>query len=435
MKFLFISETFPDADHPTTGTYNLALCRELARDHEVRVISPRSWVDVLRGKRYRMPAELRHSGIEVRYPTRWYTPNFAQKHYGGQMWWSIGGALRDLTHDWKPDAVLSYWAHPDGECGLRASQKFGAPCAVIVGGTDVLILPNMPGRGPCVRRVLTDSDAVITVSDGLKTACDALGAASGRVVTIRQGIDPDVFHVGDQAEARRRLGLIEARASTEAGLTNSSDPLLRSGTLTPSPSPGGRGEQEALLVWVGRMVGLKRVDLLIQATRMLKEQGRRVRVCLLGSGPCRDQWQQLAQSEGVADQIQFMGPVSHDQLADWYRAADLTVLCSESEGLPNVLRESVACGTPFVSTDVGSIKEIADPDYSELVPKHDAAALARGIETVLSGPHRAAAQNYQPRTWSETARDTVSLFEELIASRKSQGLQPLGVAPSLTSHP
>lgn len=403
MKFLFISETFPDADHPTTGTYNLALCRELAREHEVRVISPRSWVDVLRGKRYRVPAELEHSGIEVRYPTRWYTPNFAQKHYGGQMWWSIGGALRELTHDWKPDAVLSYWAHPDGECGLRASRKFNAPCAVIVGGTDVLILPNMPGRGPCVRRVLTDSDAVITVSDGLKDACDALGAASGRVLTIRQGIDPDVFHVGDQAEARRRLGLIEARderretrASTETGQ-----------------------EPESLVVWVGRMVGLKRVDLLIQATRMLKEQGRRVRVCLLGSGPCRDQWQQLAQAEGVADQIQFMGPVSHDQLADWYRAADLTVLCSESEGLPNVLRESVACGTPFVSTDVGSIKEIADPDYSELVPKHDADALARGIETVLSGPHRAAAQNYLPRTWSETARDTVSLFEELIANRRS----------------
>ena len=403
MKFLFISETFPDADHPTTGTYNLALCRELARDHEVRVISPRSWVDVLRGKRFRVPAGLERSGIEVRYPTRWYTPNFAQKHYGGQMWWSIGGALRELTHDWTPDAVLSYWAHPDGECGLRASRKFNAPCAVIVGGTDVLILPNMPGRGPCVRRVLTDSDAVITVSDGLKTACDALGAASGRVLTIRQGIDPDVFHVGDQAEARRRLGISGTPAST----------------LTPSPSPEGRGGPEALLVWVGRMVGLKRVDLLIQATRMLKEQGRRVRVCLLGSGPCRDQWQQLAQSECVADQIQFVGPVSHDQLADWYRAADLTVLCSESEGLPNVLRESVACGTPFVSTDVGSIREIADPDYSELVPKHDAAALARGIETVLSGPHRAAAQSYQPRTWSETARDTVSLFEELIAHRRS----------------
>ncbi len=135
---------------------------------------------------------------------------------------------------------------------------------MIVGGTDVLILPNMPGRGPCVRRVLTDSDAVITVSDGLKTACDALGAASGRVVTIRQGIDPEVFHVGDQVEARRRLGLIEARGERREASASTEKP-------------------EALIVWVGRMVGLKRVDLLIQATRMLKEQGRRVRVCLLGS--------------------------------------------------------------------------------------------------------------------------------------------------------
>lgn len=416
MKFLFISETFPDADHPTTGTYNLALCRELARDHEVRVISPRSWIDKVRGKRFKVPEGVQTAGIKVRYPTRWYTPNFAQGYYGGQMWWSIGSAVRELTCDWTPDAVLTYWAHPDGECGLRASLKFGAPCAVIVGGTDVLILPKNPKRRPCVRRVLSESDAVITVSDGLKETCYSLGAAEGRVLTIRQGIDPQVFHIGDQTEARRRLGLIETKDERRVARTSTEKP-------------------EALIVWVGRMVGLKRVDLLIQATRMLKEQGRRVRVCLLGSGPCRDQWQQLAQTEGVADQIQFVGPVSHDQLADWYRAADLTVLCSESEGLPNVLRESVACGTPFVSTDVGSIREIAEPDYSELVPKHDAVALARGIKTVLSGPHRTAAQKYQPRTWSETARDTVSLFEELIAHRNSQGLQPLGLAPSLTSHP
>lgn len=409
MKFLFISETFPDADHPTTGTYNLALCRELAHDHEVRVISPRSWIDVIRGKRFRIPEGVQRMGIHVRYPTRWYTPSLAQGFYGGQMWWSISRAVRELTRDWTPDAVLTYWAHPDGECGLRASRKFGAPCAVIVGGTDVLILPKNPSRRPCVRKVLSESDAVITVSDGLKSACDSLGAAADRVRTIRQGIDPKVFHTGDQAEARRRLGITITPAST-----------LNPGPSPPCSSDAGRGERESLIVWVGRMVELKRVDLLIQATRMLKEQGCRVRVCLLGSGPCRDQWQQLALAEGVADQIQFMGPVSHDQLADWYRAADMTVLCSESEGLPNVLRESVACGTPFVSTDVGSIREIADPDYSELVPKHDAAALAQGIEMVLSGPHRAAAQNYQPRTWRETARDTVSLFEELIARKTAE---------------
>ncbi len=402
MKILFLSETFPDASHPATGTYNLALCRELAHEHEVRVISPRSWLDVVRGRKFEAGEAVRASGLKVLYPTRWYTPGFAQAKYGGQMWWSIGSALRTLTHDWTPDAVLSYWAHPDGECGLRAGRMFNAPSAVIVGGSDVLLLPKDPVRGECVRRVLSDSDTVITVSDGLRQACLELGVPSARVRTIRQGIDPQVFHAGDQAEARARLGL-----SVPVG--------------------------ETLAVWVGRMVGLKRVDVLILACRMLKERGQRVRVCLLGDGPCRAAWEQLAASAGITDQIQFVGPVGHDRLADWYRAADLTVLCSESEGLPNVLRESVACGTPFVSTDIGSIREIAEPQFAELVPVADVEALARGIETVISGHHSQSAKQFVARSWSETARDIISLFEELIAAKKAQWLQPLGFETSSLS--
>ncbi len=403
MNILFVSETFPDAAHPACGTYNLALCSELARQHSVKVISPRSWVDVVRGRRFQADQTVRDSGLEVLYPTRWYTPGFAQSRYGGQMWWSIRSALRTLTRNWKPDAVLSYWAHPDGECGLRAGQLFDAPSAVIVGGSDVLLLPKDRVRGECVRRVLRDSDTVITVSDGLRDACLQLGIPDERVRTIRQGIDPRTFHAGDQAKARSRVGLTLAT-------------------------------DEKMAVWVGRMVGLKRVDLLIQACRILKDSGQRVRFCLLGDGPCRSEWEQLAISEGVADQIQFVGPVGHDRLADWYRAADLTVLCSESEGLPNVLRESVACGTPFVSTDVGSIREIAEPQFADLVPVNDAAALARGIQMVILGTHANAAKRFVARPWSEAARDTLALFEELISRQTAQGLQPLGFTQSSLSH-
>ena len=403
MNILFISETFPDAAHPATGTYNLALCHELARQHSVKIISPRSWIDVVRGRRFQADQSVRDSGLEVLYPTRWYTPGFAQSRYGGQMWWSIRSALRTLTRDWKPDAVLSYWAHPDGECGLRAGQLIGAPSAVIVGGSDVLLLPKDRVRGECVRRVLRESDTVITVSDGLRNACLQLGIPGERVRTIRQGIDPRTFHSGDQAEARSRVGLTLATG-------------------------------EKMAVWVGRMVGLKRVDVLIRTCRILKDGGQRVRFCLLGEGPCRSEWEQLAISEGVADQIQFVGPVGHDRLADWYRAADLTVLCSESEGLPNVLRESVACGTPFVSTDVGSIREIAEPQFSELVPVNEAPALASGIQSVIHGSHAAAAKGFQPRSWVETAHDTQALFEVLIDRKKARGLQPLGITQSPHSH-
>lgn len=403
MNILFISETFPDAAHPATGTYNLALCRELARTHSVKVISPRSWIDRLRGRHSPTVDSAQSLGIEVLYPTRWYTPGFAQAHYGGQMWWSIQSAIQTLCRDWRPDAVLSYWAHPDGECGLRAGQMFQAPSAVIVGGSDVLLLPRDRVRGACVRRILRDSDTVITVSDGLHDVCIELGVSDVRVRTIRQGIDPQTFHPGSQAEARSRVGL----------------------SLAPD---------ESMAVWVGRLVSLKRVDVLIRACRLLRDQGQRVRFCLLGEGPCRTEWEQLAAREGVSDLIQFVGPVGHDRLADWYRAADLTVLCSESEGLPNVLRESVACGTPFVSTAVGSIREIAEPQFSVLVPVNDIPQLADGIQSVIQGTHREAAQRFTPRTWTQTAHDTQTLFEELIARQAAEGLQPLGFAPTSHSH-
>lgn len=403
MNILFLSETFPDASHPTMGTYNLALCKALAQKHSVKVISPRSWIDVARGGRASTVQAMDALGIEVLYPTRWYTPFFAHAHYGGQMWWSMQSAIRTLCRDWKPDAILSYWAHPDGECGLRASQHFNVPCAVIVGGSDVLLLPNNPVRNKCIRRVLSESDAIITVSDGLRDACTQLGAHDDQVHTIRQGIDPEVFHSGSQREARTRLGLD-----------------LNSG--------------EKLAVWVGRLVDVKQVDILIRASRILWDQGQPVRFCLLGDGPCRSKWEQLATAEGVADLVQFMGPVGHDRLADWYRAADLTVLCSKSEGLPNVLRESVACGTPFVSTDVGSIAEIAEPQFAELVPVNDARALAYGIRTVLNGPYATAARQFVPRTWAETAHDTAALFEELIARRSGQQLQTCPGEPSSPSH-
>ena len=403
MNILFLSETFPDAAHPTMGTYNLALCGALARQHSVKVISPRSWIDVVRGRRAPAGPAIEAQGLDVLYPTRWYTPFFAHAHYGGQMWWSMQSAVKTLCRHWKPDAILSYWAHPDGECGLRASQYFGVPCAVIVGGSDVLLLPRNPVRNACIRRVLSESDAIITVSDGLREACTQLGAPHERVHTIRQGINPEVFHPGNQSEARSRLGL-----------------HLNSG--------------EKLAVWVGRLVDVKQVDVLIRACRILWDQGQPVRFCLLGDGPCRSQWEQLAETEGVADLVQFMGPVGHDRLADWYRAADLTVLCSKSEGLPNVLREAVACGTPFVSTDVGSIREIAEPQYAVLVAVNNPMAFAHGICTVLSGTHAAAAKQFVPRTWAETARDTVALFDELIASRSSQRKQPLSLEPSSPSH-
>jgi glycosyltransferase involved in cell wall biosynthesis len=127
--------------------------------------------------------------------------------------------------------------------------------------------------------------------------------------------------------------------------------------------------------------------------------------------------QEDVRRRGLNDHVTFVGSQPPAQLSDWYRASNLFVLSSWSEGLPNVLREAVSCGRPFVSTDVGSVREIADspggPLFAELVPIGDALAMAVAIERVLHPDYLAAVQSVPHRSWRDTAHDLIELLRRL----------------------
>ena len=399
MHLLFLSATFADADHPAQGSYNVALCRALAREHAVTSVSPRAWTSTmnhqLRGKRYSPSPACRSAGIDCRFPTFWYLPGFRHAHHGKAMWRSVKRMVQGIHATHAIDGVLSYWAHPDGEAGLCAARYADVPHAIIVGGSDVLLLPRQQSRRDAVQRVLHESEAVITVSEGLREAVIAQGTAPSRVHTIYQGVDADLYCPGDRTAARQRLGL-----------------------------PDGR----AILLWVGRMVEVKRLDVLIAACQHLRAIGLEFELCLAGDGPLRSAIEQQIRDANLSDRVRFLGSVRHEQLPHWYRAADATVLSSRSEGLPNVLRESLACGTPFASTDVGSIAEIADPAFSRLAPPNNPSALADAVAAVLTPACRNAAAGYRARTWNACAAEVVRLFNELrdtsqhLSSRQDSGL-------------
>ncbi len=395
MNILFFSTVFPDDAEPSRGTYNLELCRALTVDHHVSVVSPRGWTEALprtlTRRRYLSHNVLRGTNIKAAYPTYWYPPRVYREQYGDFLWRSSRSAVQQVCKDAAPDAVLSYWAHPDGEAGLLAAREYDVPSAVIVGGSDVLILPNCPKRGERVQRVLKESDAVITVSDGLREKVMELGIDAAHVHTITQGINTQLFHNAGREAAQARL------AQQYASL----------------------GHERSVLLWVGRMVDVKRLDVLINAVAVLRDGGRDFVLCLVGDGPQRGMIETQVNEQALTDHVVFAGAVSPDSLGDWYRTADATILSSESEGLPNVLRESLACGTPFVSTNIGSIAEIADEQYAILVPPNDAHALAHGIDEVLDGSHRAHAREYRPRTWDTMADDVVKLFQQCTAPKTS----------------
>src|SRR5439155_16365286 len=142
--------------------------------------------------------------------------------------------------------------------------------------------------------------------------------------------------------------------------------------------------------------------------RMIKNR-EDLRLCLVGNGPQRSSLAAECRQRGLSPFVSFIGPVEQHRLPDWYRAADLTVLPSRSEGIPNVLRESLACGTPFVASAVGGIPEIATNPCLRLVPPGDPAALADAIAASL-----AAGEAARPTTcstnWAESADALVRIL-------------------------
>jgi glycosyltransferase involved in cell wall biosynthesis len=162
------------------------------------------------------------------------------------------------------------------------------------------------------------------------------------------------------------------------------------------------------------MVPVKGLDVLLDACSELVRRGVDFHLHLLGEGPLRPALEAQCAALGLCRHITFAGGMAHERLADWYRAADLTVLASHSEGIPNVLLESLACGTQFIATRVGGIPEIAHGQISPLPPAGDAAALAEAIIAGLKGNTARRESWFSPISWQESAEGVMRVFQRIL---------------------
>ena len=138
-----------------------------------------------------------------------------------------------------------------------------------------------------------------------------------------------------------------------------------------------------------------------------------MQVHLVGDGSERAKLEAVVRTRGLADVVRFPGPAPHESLPAWYRAADVTVLPSFSEGVPNVLLESIACATPFVASAVGGVPDIADPAIDRLVPPGQADALARALIDVLGQRLRPKVVRAVPATPEQSLRQLEMVFERV----------------------
>jgi len=140
-----------------------------------------------------------------------------------------------------------------------------------------------------------------------------------------------------------------------------------------------------IMGYIGRLDAEKGILNFIQAMPMLFHKLNDVRVLIIGDGQLRDEVKQFLENERLANRVQLIGWISHDDMPDYLNQLKLLVLPSYTEGLPNIILEAMACGTPVLTTAVGSIPDIiTDNENGFIMEDNTPECVARNVIRVLS---------------------------------------------------
>ncbi|MDZ3823462.1 MAG: glycosyltransferase family 4 protein [Pseudoxanthomonas sp.] len=355
MRILVLSNLFPSAWDPLRASFNRQQFDRLGARHEVEVLVP---VDFRQHRRppAGAPPALAHARAGTF--TFWYPPRIGRSLHALAWCASLWSQRRRWLRQGGFDLLLASWAFPDAVGTAWLARRLGLPYAVKVHGSDLNVLAGYRLRRWQIARSLRGAGAVLAVSRALAGRAVELGAAPAGVHVLYNGVDGALFRPGDRAAARRALGLpVEGR----------------------------------LLLFVGNLKPEKGCIDALAALPTVRDRHPGTRIAFVGEGPARARLQASAAGSGLADAVLLAGARGHAELPAWMQAADLLVLPSHNEGVPNVVLEAMSCGLPVVATAVGGIPEVLPPLAGLLVPPRDPAALAATLDQALARPWNGAA--------------------------------------------
>lgn len=164
------------------------------------------------------------------------------------------------------------------------------------------------------------------------------------------------------------------------------DPFLQLGESAGSSfrAEVGTAPGEVLLTFVGRLVPIKRVDVLLRAVARARELGAPVRLAVVGDGERRTDLEGLADDLSITDSVSFAG--YRADVSQVAAASDIAVLSSDNEGTPVSLIEAGAAGCPAVATSVGGVRDVVTPNSGLLVEAGDVDGLGSAIASLAADP-------------------------------------------------
>jgi glycosyltransferase involved in cell wall biosynthesis len=386
MEILTFTTLYPNSVQPHHGVFVENRLRHLllAGGVNARVVAPVPWFPFSARVfgRYAvyarvMPRESR-AQLAIEHPKYLVLPKFGMRAAP----WSLAAAslpvLTRLQHERDFDLIDAHYFFPDGVAAIRLGRRLKKPVVITARGTDVNLIPELPGPRRMIQEAAREAAGIIAVSQALKDAIVGLGIPSERVTVLRNGVDLELFQPQARKETRERLGLL--------------GPTLLS---------------------VGHLIERKGHELVIGALPSLPGY----RLLIAGDAPERARLENLSNALKVENRVSFLGALPHEQLHKIYAAADALVLASSREGWPNVLLEAMACGTPVVASNIwGNPEVVSRPEAGVLMGERSAAGVAEGVLRLFRGlPGRAATRRYAEEfSWDATSEGQLRLFNEIL---------------------
>ncbi len=190
----------------------------------------------------------------------------------------------------------------------------------------------------------------------------------------------------------------------QRGIPESQIFLVPPGVAVDRYTPGGHRSSTPLVVYLGRLKRYKRIDLALQAFRLVRERKPDAEMVVIGDGDYAPALKRLAEKLGLMNRgVRFLGLVPEKEKIRWLQKAWLLVNTSPKEGWGMVNTEAQACGTPVVAFDAPGIRDSIRPGKSGfLVTYGDVAALAEAMLRILENPELRDRMGKAGRAWVET---------------------------------
>lgn len=297
-------------------------------------------------------------------------------------------ALRKVLRQYQPDVIH---AGPVQSCAFLAALAGGRPLVTMSWGSDLLVdAHRTPWMKGITRFTLQRSDMLVGDCQAVQRAAEGFGFSGERVVLFPWGVDVEKFSpAGSDDGLRDRLGWKDAFVILS----------LRSW----EPIYG--------------------VDCVVQAFARAAEVEPRLRLLLLGNGSLAGKIQAMMYEHNLHERVYLGGQVSQRELPRYYRAADLYVSASHSDGSSVSLLEALASGLPVLVSDIPGNREwIEEGVAGWLFPDGETGALAAGMLKAVSAGPQLMEMGRRGRLLAEERADWRKNFPKLLTAYQ-QGIE------------